>query len=291
MKQSKVKTLRTLAAVLSLATAVTAHAQHPDSAACATILSAPTRDSVTIDVRIGFRSLDADRKIPESYASLLATGMRQFLRFPRGLALDTYLAAYGPSAHTYLVAEGFYAASLTTDGHVKDAHVIGASTSEAFDDAIMTSLEALDSSGDMPPLPPSMARIGTDLPIVMEIASGDPLQTGRHNPAGATFLLFRYRTPPRAVTKALEMTYVPKLGYADDYLRDAMVDSVRARMVVDPRGKVDGRSIRAESYTDVELMNAFVRALPLARFEALQVEGCAVRAIVTQPISLTVLHH
>ena len=277
-----------LAGALCVATSTTGRAQARDSAACTRVLAAPASDSVTAEVLLTIRSLDPARPLPDSYAEMIALGVRSNLHFPRGLALDTYQGGNGAMRLTNLVLEGVYHATLRADGHLSNVRVAGDFIGEAFDRAMVASLRALDSSGDLPGLPAGVADSVRGIPIVLSVNTIDDTKSFVVTGAGITSSpLFRFRTPRRTVTKGILALIQPRLEYPPGLRAQGIPGQAIIRFVIDPEGVVDGRTVQAIRYTDIEFLKAVAAAVPRMRFSPLAVEGCAVRAVVTQPFNFS----
>jgi TonB family protein len=292
-----VRTLAWLGTVIAFGITSPLFAQNSvtDSARCAAALSAPTPESVTVELHALVSPLDKARKLPDSYGELIAAGLRQMLVLPRPLAINTYdpragIARGETSSKQYAAAtlRSFYLLTLHGDGHVSNVRVLGGLRNGAFDRAIIAALVALDTSRMLPPPSGFDAAFDHDtLALRLTITPGFMSASApavAPQQAGVT-PLFRFRVPIYPIvhddSRALPDNPYPR--YPADMRARGIEGEVMLEFLVLPDGTVDPESMIALRATSPEFLAAVVAVAPRMRFYPVKIAGCAVTMLVQMP--------
>ena len=264
-----------------------------DSVRCAAALSAPTSDSITIEVNAIVQSFDTTRRIPAGYGEMVGVGLRQMLVLPRPLLIDTYdpkvLTARGePSLRSYAAAtlRSFYRLTLHQDGRLTNIRLLAGVRNEPFNRAIIDALVALDTSRLLPP-PSGFERafsgdtVALQLTVMPVYVSGSA--DGKVRSIGMT-PLFRFRTPLFPVEAPPGgLPNGPRPHYPDDMRQQGIEGNVMFEFLVHSDGIVDPESMIATSATSLEFVNAVSKVVPRMRFYPMKIVGCPVAALVQMP--------
>jgi hypothetical protein len=307
-----------MAACIAAAYTVSAHGQSQPLPAptCAEMLTAPTRDSVSLVAMLRVHA--ADRDLPETLQLTFGEALLKHLALPNPLGVDVYETS-GDSASSrtaHLTLRGSYAAVLTGDGRVIHASTTGGARNMGFDVAMPAAMQAIDST-DLPSLAGARPK---DIPIRLEITARDSTnrngasmltpvmvtaftKTTQHpllaprvprapvlsfppDPADSEpgLPLFRFRVPLRQVTSG--MTQIQGVGsfqYPSNRLQAGTLAMVRASFVVDADGRAEAAGTQIINATQREFARTVLDALLQFRYRPLRVIGCAVRALAEEP--------
>lgn len=285
-------------------------AQSSDRPACDPILKSPTKDSVTLQVFLQAHAFDRSRDIPSWFQGEVAEAVRTYLRVPSPLGIDSYEVEQDTAKHAaHLALRGAYRAKLSRAGRLTEARVTGGARNTAFDLAILDAMHAIDTSGTLKgsagaALPQDeieivamlrTAALDTSPPATLSdvyVTTGVPRRGQRELPlalptdSGANVPLFAFRTPLRHVTRTVaQIPGTGSLRYPGNLRSDPVVGQVWISHVVGVDGRGEGGSITAVSANRVEFLGSVLGAFDSFRYHSLEVEGCAVRAVVQAPFT------
>ena len=287
----------TLALILLGAAETLAQGSGPalaDTMRCAASLNTPTRDSVLKRYDAIVIPFDTAQQLAVFYREMIGQGLRQELKLPRPLTVDTYdnplgVGKKGREHDQYATAtlHSVYRFVLHRNGRLTNVRAVGGVRNAAFDDSIVAALVRLDSE-QMLPSPPDSTGFDQDTLDVRltvtpeaEAHSKSPGE-GAHAPGSTP--LFQLRLPLRQIEKEAE--FLPKQR-APKYpvsMRDQKIaGEVLAQFVVRPSGLVDATSIQFLKATHVEFASAVAEVLPSYHFQPMQIAGCNVSTLAQMP--------
>lgn len=272
--------MRRLALSLGLLALASGVAAAQSAASCAERLATPTADSLVVTFATSVSSFDVKRPLPGPYASLLGEGLREQLRLPSPLMFTAYRSEPADTVSPPRTFRALPALSalygVTLDGaHLRDARLLSGTVSPDFDLAVRNALVALDSSGDLPPLPDSTNAGPLELRIAIARDTPSPFLVPA---APATVPLFRVRLPVREVTQTVR----PRGKFSaliPSGFRPKGSGSIMFEMRVSDTGEVDPASVRILSFSSMELAQAVFPRIAKMQFEPLQVGGCPVTSL------------
>ena len=255
---------------------------------CAEVLGAPTRDSIPLAVAMRTHTTDALSDFPAAYQELFGEGVRQFLVLPKPLTLDTYAAERDVNEVervVHLTMDLSVRATLRRAGHIENIRVTGGTRYPGFEQAIIASLRALDTSGMLPPVPDSVGLASDTIPIVLTILTNDSrtrLATGVEVP------LFEFRTPLFPVSRAPKpLAGNGRLRYPPALRSQGITGDVVLSFVLSAEGVPDMETLLVWKADHRDFLMSVIQALPNFRYQPLEVGGCPVRLIVREPFRFT----
>jgi hypothetical protein len=265
-----------------------------DSANCDAELNAPTRDSALVQYDALFAPFDSAQHLPVSFREMLGEGLRQELRLPRPLVVNTYtnnarFVVADPDHGDYAIAtlRSVYRFVLHRNGRLTNVRAVGGVRNAAFENSIIGALARLDSEQLLPTPPDSTGFDHDSLDIRLTITPGaiarSQFMGPPPTPSGST-PLFRLRLPVRPIEKdAAPMPNQPHPRYPPS-MRDQHIEGQGlAQFVVRPSGDVDPSSIQFLKATRLEFASAVVQVLPSMHFFPMQIAGCKVATLVQMP--------
>jgi hypothetical protein len=249
------------------AASMVAAVERDTAASCAEQLEKPSRDSVQNYLWISVRGPNRLGELPASYDTLIEEGIRQSFTFPRVLSLSAYRSLEGGTA--FLTVEGYYTVTLSWDGTLSNAAVVGGTSDDSFDLAVLQALKTLNDSSLLPPIPEHARRDSVRLIVV--------IANGREDENGIPFRAFK--VPARSgVTPVSTHGSQPQPKYPEDD-RDAWRGgSVQMRAVIREDGTVDPRTPAVVTATRRSFALSADRAFRNMRFNPMRIGDCPVRA-------------
>jgi len=176
-------------------------AQRRDSTACADKLPA-TADSSIVQVSVHVVPFDTTQHLRETYAEMIAEGLRQYFVLPHDLSLSVYDDRLGKRA--FPTVKGVYRVWLHGNGHLTQPKTFGGTRTEPFDGAVLSALVTLDTSLLLPPVDSTFFRSpddSLDVRIRIQPDATWPLHGSAPAPTRGFLPLVRLRVPMLAVTK------------------------------------------------------------------------------------------
>lgn len=293
-RSSKKLVVITLALMLSRVGTSSAQASAlADSASCAASLNTPTRDSVLEQYDAIVIPFDTAQHLSVSYREMIGQGLRQELKLPRPLTVNTYgnhprAAAKNPERDEYSTAslQSVYRFALHRNGRLTTIRTVGGVRNPAFNDSIVAALVRLDSEQMLPSPPDSTGFDHDTLEVRLTVTEDDAhfKSPGEHAHTAGSTPLFQLRLPLWPIDKdAAQMADQPHPHYPPT-MRDRRIEGeVLAEFVVLPNGAVDATSIQFLRANRLEFAGAVARVLPSLHFYPMQIAGCKVATLVQMP--------
>lgn len=285
-----------------LLSASPADAQQPAALArCDSVFLAPAADSQWVEIGLLIFPFDTTNRISHEYTDHLALGIREFLEIPKPLSLTAYdtRTAKMPQPRSdgdfaALTLRSHYRVELHRDGHLTRPRVVGGTGDASFDDALIRAIQALDTSGLLPPpAAPAVTFTGDSLELRLVVTPNrvSMLPLGSEPPQEGITPILRYRTPIRHISKMYGVRPGnPAPRYPED-LRSARVQGdVLFEFIVEPDSTPRTSSIQILRTTVLQFATATLEVLPRLRFYPLEVEGCAVPVMVHMPFQFRLGH-
>lgn len=278
--------------------------------ACTDVLTAPTKDSVSMQVMMTMHAFDRDHDLPRSYQLDFANAVVTRLRLPQPLPVDVYETSLDTAARVaHLAILGNYSATITADGRLENVLVTGGARNASFDGAMIAAMRAIDSTDQL-----SMAFAGLpreDVPIRVAVTTVTK-QGGKESAAldslristlaglvqhilghpridsAVVTPLFSLRVPVRPVAEPpRQIPRIGRLSYPPDLRSAGIEGEALASFIVSPDSIAEPGSYQILRATRLEFAQAVLQALPTFRYRPIQVDGCPVRSALQQPFNFT----
>jgi TonB family protein len=305
--------VHTVGLILMAAASWPARAQGVPRDICVALRDAPARDSISLLVALSVRAFDTRQSLPAAYQMDFGEAVRRHLVLPRPLGADLYEVSREPARIGFVSIWGNYAATITAGGRVTNAIATGGDHNPAFDVAVVAAMQAIDSTDVLSMVTAGLPRDDVDIRVAvtthvderkqraMAIDRVDDVTIGQvltaetpqvvRSDSQSTVPLFAFRTALRKVTQLSEQ--VPGTGLQLQYpynLRQANIEGeVRTAFVIGADGLAEPASVQISRATHLDFAKAVVEALSSMKFVPTQVEGCAVRSLVVQPFTFSLI--
>ena len=274
------------AAIVAQPIVLTTAAQAAAKPDCSLAMQSPSPDSISLLVLLEAHAFDREHDIPDWYQAEFADAVRASLVMPRPLAIDSYESDKKRQPNTaHQSLRVVLRAILTADGRIREARVVGGARNEAFDRALLAALAAVDRSGTLRQSSP-MALPAAEIPIILQVTTTEA-DAQPHGVAEVDHMpLFSFRAPLRVISRGLaQVPGVGHLQYPIALRRNGTEGDVVLSYVVGADGKAEQQSPVAIRTSHVDFLRAVLASLPDSRYRPLELNGCAVRAIVETPFT------
>ena len=270
-----------LLVLMAIASSVASAQEAPS---CLKQLERPTADSVRSTFAATVQSFNPQRRLSPLYAGLFAEAVRQELKLPPGLVLpvfeaDSIAAPASRSSKRWMAVPSMSVVyGVTVDGgKVTRIRRIAGASDALFDIAVARSLTALDSIGELPPLPDSVGPGPLEISLAIARVPARQVRQEVPNP-GVTTPLFIVFSPAYAVEKPIRRgadfgQFIPEPP------TKRTDEGVSVRVVVDAAGLAEQTSMHVVAYSSAGYIRNVFEMIPNWHFQPLVLNGCPVPAI------------